>query len=263
MKGDPIRLSEGTEPIDGVNPDLGSLIGGDLRSVRKAARPDYDVEAGLARFSALIGPGATGGAGLGGSGTIAAKTGATKVAVATGKGLLGVKWAVGVVAVMGAIGGTALVMRSGDMSPTATAIPTTTSTTTTPTTATTTSTATATTTPTTTSTTTPTTTSTSNEPSPPSTVIPSADARPSVKPEMDQMALLRQTADPARRLALADQGHAQFPKGVFWQEREVAAIGALAQLGRTPEAKARAQAFLARHPESPYREIVRGIADSP
>jgi hypothetical protein len=78
-----------------------------------------------------------------------------------------------------------------------------------------------------------------------------------VKAEMEQLARIRQSGDPARALALADEGHARFPRGVFWQEREAAAITALTRLGRTADAAARARAFIARHPESPYASQLR------
>jgi hypothetical protein len=93
-------------------------------------------------------------------------------------------------------------------------------------------------------------------------VAPSASG-PTVKQEMDQMAEIRKAApsDPARALALAEEGHARFPRSVFWQEREMAAIGALARLGRSGEARERARAFLQRHPESPYAEGLRKLAE--
>jgi hypothetical protein len=84
-----------------------------------------------------------------------------------------------------------------------------------------------------------------------------------VKPEMEQLAAARSAvaSDPARALALAEEGHARFPRGVFWQEREGIAIGALARLGRAAEAKQRARAFLERHPESPFAEGMRRLAE--
>lgn len=61
------------------------------------------------------------------------------------------------------------------------------------------------------------------------------------------------SAEPARALALAGDHAARFPKGSLSQEREVIAIGALVALGRAPEARARADAFLARFPTSAHR----------
>lgn len=84
----------------------------------------------------------------------------------------------------------------------------------------------------------------------------------SIGAEMAHLAELRALAgsDPARALALADEGHARFPKGTFGQEREAIAISALARLGRTEQAQQRARAFLARHPESPFSESIQNAA---
>jgi hypothetical protein len=84
-----------------------------------------------------------------------------------------------------------------------------------------------------------------------------------LKLEMDRLARVREAmgADPARALALAEQGHAQFPRGVFRQERDALAIGALVELGRAGEAKARARAFVEKHPESPFAEGMRKVAE--
>lgn len=78
-----------------------------------------------------------------------------------------------------------------------------------------------------------------------------------LKPEMEQLALIRRTYDPNKALALAEEGHARFSRGLFWQERESVAITSLARLGRTPEARVRARRFIARHPESLYVEELR------
>lgn len=87
----------------------------------------------------------------------------------------------------------------------------------------------------------------------------SADAKPSVKAEMAQYAEIRAASgDPARALALANEGHAKFPRGVFWQEREIIAIQALQRLGRADEAKRRSDAFVGAHPESVYAESLKG-----
>jgi hypothetical protein len=74
--------------------------------------------------------------------------------------------------------------------------------------------------------------------------------------EMAQLAEIR-SAPPARALALADEGNRTFKGGIFYQEREALAIGALVRLGRSGEAKSRAQAFLARYPKGPYAERIR------
>jgi hypothetical protein len=61
--------------------------------------------------------------------------------------------------------------------------------------------------------------------------------------------------------ALADTARlsAQFPHGVLSQEREVVAIDALTGLGEGAAARSRAQAFLARYPDSPYAARLRRL----
>lgn len=84
----------------------------------------------------------------------------------------------------------------------------------------------------------------------------SADA---VAAEMADLAKLRQLAKVDREGALsaAEQGKRRFPSGLYDEDREAIAIGLLAELGRAPEAKRRATAFLARYPRSPFAERVR------
>jgi hypothetical protein len=94
----------------------------------------------------------------------------------------------------------------------------------------------------------------------------SADARSSdegdaARAEMAQLARVRAAADPSSRLALADEGQASFPAGLFWQEREHLAIEALSALGRAGEARTRARAFVARFPKSPYATALRSVAE--
>ena len=78
------------------------------------------------------------------------------------------------------------------------------------------------------------------------------------------------SGNPAGALALTERHRARFPGGLHGQERELIAISALVKLGRTAEARARADAFLAVHPSSAHRRrlavIVPGLsaeADSP
>ena len=59
-------------------------------------------------------------------------------------------------------------------------------------------------------------------------------------------------SDPSRALSIAEEHARTFPAGEFVQEREVVAVQALARLGRTTEAKSRANALLARFPRTPY-----------
>ena len=80
--------------------------------------------------------------------------------------------------------------------------------------------------------------------------------------EVLHLAALRAQAasNPARALAMAEEGQRAFRGGVFSQEREAIAIGALAKLGRSAEARARAESFLARHPRSVLADGVRRSA---
>ena len=63
--------------------------------------------------------------------------------------------------------------------------------------------------------------------------------------------------DPARALQLLEQSRRMFPTGVLEQERERLAIEALVKAGRTPEASARASAFLRKYPDSPHAAEIR------
>lgn len=93
----------------------------------------------------------------------------------------------------------------------------------------------------------------------PASGAPSGDADGAIGAEMAHLSELRAVASaaPARAVVLADEGHQRFPGGTFGQEREAIAISALARLGRTGEARARAEALLAKHPESPFAESIR------
>jgi hypothetical protein len=65
------------------------------------------------------------------------------------------------------------------------------------------------------------------------------------------------SSNPAQALALAEEGHRDFPRGVLREERESIAVLALVRLGRDTEAKARGAAFLERYPHGPFSEKVR------
>ncbi len=69
-------------------------------------------------------------------------------------------------------------------------------------------------------------------------------------------ARLALNGDPARALTLTEQHRREYPGGGFAQEREVIAITALAKLGRTSEARSRAERFRSAYPTSPYTERV-------
>lgn len=58
--------------------------------------------------------------------------------------------------------------------------------------------------------------------------------------------------DPAQALAITRRHRAEFPNGVYAQERDFIAISALLKLGRRSEAEARAAAFRRRYPRSAY-----------
>jgi hypothetical protein len=62
--------------------------------------------------------------------------------------------------------------------------------------------------------------------------------------------------DPAKALSLVREHERSFPHGALRPEREVIAIEALARLGRTDSARARAARFVERWPSSPYRHQV-------
>jgi len=83
-----------------------------------------------------------------------------------------------------------------------------------------------------------------------------------VKEETEHLGALRSAArtDHQTALRMADEGHARFPNGIFWQEREVVAITSLVELGRRDEARSRAEAFLARYPDSPSADRLRRAA---
>ena len=63
--------------------------------------------------------------------------------------------------------------------------------------------------------------------------------------------------DPARALALAEEGQRRFPKGMFSRERESHAVLALVALGRTKDAQKRGQRYLERYPTGAQSERIR------
>ncbi len=75
-------------------------------------------------------------------------------------------------------------------------------------------------------------------------------------------------SNPGGALALTELHRTRFPRGTLGQEREVLAITALVGMGRTAEARSRAEALIAAHPGSAHRRrlsvIVPGLpADAP
>jgi hypothetical protein len=80
-----------------------------------------------------------------------------------------------------------------------------------------------------------------------------------LRQEVANLAQIRASApsDPARALALADEGNRKFSGGILGEEREASAILALSRLGRTAEAHKRAARFLEEHPKSSFAERVK------
>jgi hypothetical protein len=94
----------------------------------------------------------------------------------------------------------------------------------------------------------------------PAPAAPASDGDP-LAAEVAHLARLRavQDRDPAAALALAEEGSRRFPRGLFAQEREAIAIGALFRVGRAAEASARARAFLAAYPRSSFAERIEKL----
>jgi hypothetical protein len=86
---------------------------------------------------------------------------------------------------------------------------------------------------------------------------PSVSADPA-SARADEYRLLRTarrelSSNPGQALELTRDHAKQFPKGTLIQEREAIAIEALMRLGRSGEAKSRANRFFSQFPASPYR----------
>ena len=86
-----------------------------------------------------------------------------------------------------------------------------------------------------------------------------ADPQPSLADEARQINEARKAlkSDPARALALTEAAAKAFPQGAMIQEREGYAILALAALGRSDEARARADEYLARWPNGTLSKRVQ------
>lgn len=93
---------------------------------------------------------------------------------------------------------------------------------------------------------------------------PSAPGETSFDPleETRHLGALRRIApsDPARALAMIEEGNRRFAKGSFREERDAIAVSALAGLGRESEARRTGQTFLATYPTSPLSPQVRRAA---
>jgi hypothetical protein len=86
---------------------------------------------------------------------------------------------------------------------------------------------------------------------------PQDDAR--LEREMAMLAVAQRVlqSDPARSLALARQGEAEFAGSMFTQERQQVLLLALVKLGRMDEARQLAKPYLARYPHGPFSDRVR------
>jgi hypothetical protein len=70
-------------------------------------------------------------------------------------------------------------------------------------------------------------------------------------------------SDPSRALALVREAEAEFPDGLFAEDREGIAILALLALDRTAEARPRAEGFLRAHPRSSHADRIRAAMTEP
>jgi hypothetical protein len=79
--------------------------------------------------------------------------------------------------------------------------------------------------------------------------------------EMLSVIRLREIAAsaPEQAVGLAAESEARFGRdSIYAEERDAIAVTALARMGRADEARARARAFLDRHPNSPFAALVSG-----
>lgn len=79
--------------------------------------------------------------------------------------------------------------------------------------------------------------------------------------EVKQLRQIRQQLpqNPAKALALANEGHQRFSKGVLYQEREALALSALHQLGRQQELQTRGDRYLETFPSGSFSSRVRQL----
>jgi len=115
-------------------------------------------------------------------------------------------------------------------------------------------------------------------PAPPAPIAPAGQPLPVVEPRVtraehpgrtrhgaDELALIARAqrslaSDPAAALALVEDNRRLLAQSSFAQEAEVIAVAALARLGRTDEAAARAARFVARFPDSVHAARMRRVA---
>jgi hypothetical protein len=96
---------------------------------------------------------------------------------------------------------------------------------------------------------------------------PAGTASATSLPPEDSLAELRSIAvarslvdrDPEAALGVLDRLRREHPRGYFVEERQALTVLALAQAGRTSEARRQAAAFLLAYPNGPYSERVRAV----
>jgi hypothetical protein len=87
-----------------------------------------------------------------------------------------------------------------------------------------------------------------------------ASAAPNAREESQLIGAARTAlrgGDTTGALQLLDRAQRRYPRGVLVQEREALLIEALAAVGRTAEARARADAFVRAYPKSPHAARVK------
>ena len=97
---------------------------------------------------------------------------------------------------------------------------------------------------------------------------PSKAAAPAKAPSRPEAEILQEAqqalgSDPNRALTLCAEHAQDHPGGALSQEREVISIDALVRLGRTDEARARADAFRRRHPTSGHNRRLDVLLGTP
>ena len=97
-------------------------------------------------------------------------------------------------------------------------------------------------------------------PAPSVATFPDETARSQHDAESRQVATARsllRSGQPRAALLALEEARRDFPNGELSQEREALAIESLRVLGRSAEARRRAEAFLARYPASPHAALAR------
>ncbi|HEX6274902.1 MAG TPA: hypothetical protein VFZ53_17790 [Polyangiaceae bacterium] len=95
-----------------------------------------------------------------------------------------------------------------------------------------------------------------NEPGGPAKAAPRP---PPTETELLRAARLTLDGSPAQALGLSERHRSEYPNGALTQEREVIAITALVRLGRSGDARARAERFARAYPSSPYQRRIDAL----